>query len=378
MANIAIYDGAANSGSVSGSTPFGLYDTDLTYLTASANTANWCAKRLGYPVTDIEIQNIQFFACFEEAVTEYSAQVNRFNIRENLLSAQGNSTSKDYTHKLIDPNLGRIIGLSKQYGSEAGSGGTVDWRTGHVVTTASQQTYDLTAVLTGSDGTAETNDIEIKKVFHEITPASDRHYDPQYGADYTMNSFGWGGTMVGVQYLAMPIYDELLKIQQTEFNDLVRKSAYTFEIQNNKLKIHPIPASSHKFYIQYIHTSDRNTLVTASAVSDYSNMGYGNMTYTNINEPGKQWIRKYTLSLTKQVLGSVRSKYSSVPIPGAEVSLDGDTMRAEGIAEAEALIAQLREDLEATSKRIMIEKESEVNNFQQEMLNKAPLNIYIG
>ena len=171
MANIAIYDGAANSGSVSGSTPFGLYDTDLTYLTASANTANWCAKRLGYPVTDIEIQNIQFFACFEEAVTEYSAQVNRFNIRENLLSAQGNSTSKDYTHKLIDPNLGRIIGLSKQYGSEAGSGGTVDWRTGHVVTTASQQTYDLTAVLTGSDGSAETNDIEIKKVFHEITPA---------------------------------------------------------------------------------------------------------------------------------------------------------------------------------------------------------------
>jgi len=378
MANIVIYDGSADSGSVSGNTPFGLYDSDTTYLTASANTADWCARRLGYPVTDIELQDIQFFACFEEAVAEYESQVNRFNIRENLLSAQGNSTSTNYTHKLIDPNLGRIIGLSKQYGSEVGSGGTVDWRTGHIVTTQSVQEYDLTSVLTSSAGTVETQDIEVKKVFHEITPASDRHYDPQYGADYTLNSFGWGGSLVGVQYLALPIYDELLKIQQTEFNDTVRKSAYTFELINNKLKIHPIPHASFKFYIQYIHTADRNTLVTSSAVSDYSNMNYGNMTYSNINEPGKQWIRKYTLSLTKQVLGSVRSKYSAIPIPGADVNLDGDTLRAEGIAEAEALISQLREDLEATSKRMMIEKESEVNNFQQEMLNKAPLNIYIG
>ena len=135
MATVAIYNGSANSGSVAGNTPFGLYDSEPAYLTASANTAHWCANRLGYPITDIELQNVQFFACFEEAVTEYGAQVNRFNIRENLLSAKGNDTSKSYTHKLIDPNLGRIIGLSKQYGSEVGSGGTVDWKLGYFNTT---------------------------------------------------------------------------------------------------------------------------------------------------------------------------------------------------------------------------------------------------
>ena len=377
MANIAIYNGTVALATVSGSTPFGLYDTDLAYVTASAQTALWCATRLGFPITDIEMSNLQFFACFEESVTEYSAQVNRFNIRENLLSAKGNSTASNFTHKSITPNLGRLIALSKQYGTEAGSGGNVDWRTGHINVTASQQEYNLDLVLTSSADVVETDDIEVKRVFHQSTPAEARRYDANMGMDYSTNQFGWSGTL-GTQYLAMPIYDDLLKIQQTEFSDTVRKSHYTFELINNKLKIFPRPASSFKFYIQYIHTTDRDTLIVETAVSDYSNMGYDNMTYSNINDPGYQWIRKYTLALTKQVLGSIRSKYSSIPIPGAETTLDGDTMRSEGIAEAEALIANLREDLEAASRRNLMEKENEITDFQQGMLNKAPLNIYIG
>jgi len=196
-----------------------------------------------------------------------------------------------------------------------------------------------------------------------------------------MNSFGWGSTLGGIQYLALPIYDDMLKIQHTEFNDTVRKSHYTFELINNKIKVFPRPQSGYKFYIQYINTADRNTLVTSSytsSVSDYSDIGYDTHAYSMINDPGIQWIRKYTLALVKQVLGSVRSKYSSIPIPGSETTLDGDTMRAEGIAEAEALIAALREDLEATSRRNMMEREQEINEFQQGMLNGVPLNIYIG
>ena len=375
MANITIYDGSA--GIISGNTPFALYDTDLTFQSDGPKVADWCAKRLGYPVTDIEIQDVQFFSCFEEAITEYSSQVNRFNIRENLLNAKGNSASKSYTHKLIDPNLGRIIALSKQYGSEVGSGGTVDWKTGYINTVAGTQEYDLDAQSIFSQSIAGT-DIEIKRVFHQPTPAANRRYGAQFGADYTATQFGWGGVLSGVQYLAMPIYDDLLQIQHTEFNDTVRKSAFTFELINNKLKVHPEPQTAFKMYFQYIHTSDRNTLVTSSAITDYSNMGYNNMIYTDINDPGKQWIRKYTLSLTKQILGSVRSKYGSIPIPGAETTLDGDTLRSEGIAEAEALIANLREDLDAASRRNMMERENEITEFQQGMLNKAPLNIYIG
>ena len=93
---------------------------------------------------------------------------------------------------------------------------------------------------------------------------------------------------------------------------------------------------------------------------------------------GKQWIRKYGLALTKELLGIIRSKYGTIPIPNAETSLDGDTLRSEGAAEAEALVSQLREDLEAASRRNLMEKEQEITDFQQGMLNKAPLNIYVG
>jgi hypothetical protein len=383
MANILIYNGAISSSMVSGNTPFGLYDSDLIYQTASANTSNWCANRLGYPIVDIELQSENFFACFEEAVTEYSAQVNRFNIRENLLAAKGNSTSNSYTHKMITPNLGRLIALSKQYGTEVGSGGLVDWKTAYITTStgsdgAWQQEYDLSTLLTGSDGNHVTADLEVKRVFHQKDPAQARHFDPQFGSNYTLNSFGWGGTMAGVSYLAMPIYDDLLKVQQVEFDDTVRKSHFTFELINNKLRVFPRPSNAFKFYVQYIETETRDTLVTGSAISDYSNFGYDNMTYSNINDPGKQWIRKYTLCLVKQLLGSVRSKYSSIPIPGSETTMDGDTLRSEGAAEAEALIATLREDLEAASRRNLMEKEQEITDFQQGMLNKAPLNIYVG
>lgn len=380
--NIKIYSGSILPSDISGNTAFGTYDSEATYCTASANTANWVASRLGYPVMDVEMQNTQFLDCFEEAVSEYAAQVNRFNIRENLLNARGESTSTNLTHKNIIPNQGSLIALSKQYGTEAGSGGNVDWKTGYITTATGSdgnwlQEYDLDLQTTFSQSVAGT-DIEIKRVFHQASPASRRFYDPQFGSNVALNSFGWGGSLGGISYLSLPLYDDMLKIQQVEFSDTVRKSMYSFELINNKLKIHPIPQSEFNFYFQYIETADRDTLIVESKVSDFSNIGYLDMLFANINSPGKAWIKRYTLALCKNVLGGIRSKFGSIPIPGSETTMDGDTLRSEGAAEAEALIATLREDLEQASKRNMMERENEVTTFQQEMLNKNPLQIYIG
>ena len=210
MADIKIYDGTPNF--LPGSTPFGNYDLEHAFQRDIESTTIWCANRLGYPVVNIEMQDTNFFACFEEAITEYSSQVNRFNIRENLLTAQGNSTSSNFTHRNVTPNLGRLIGLSKQYGSEAGSGGTVDWKTGHVNTVANQQEYDLNALISAASHSSA--DIEIKRVFHQASPAASRFYDPQFGTNVSLNAFGWGGTMAGVSYLSLPLYDDMLKIQE--------------------------------------------------------------------------------------------------------------------------------------------------------------------
>ena len=74
----------------------------------------------------------------------------------------------------------------------------------------------------------------------------------------------------------------------------------------------------------------------------------------------------------------VRGKYGSIPVPGAETTMDGDTLRGEASAEKEVLITQLRENLEASSRKMMLEADSDESTRLQEKLQKVPLPIYIG
>ena len=380
--NIPIWPGSASF--FPGDTPFGLYDTDITFQNDAENVAVWCAKRMGYPIVDIELQQANFFAAFEEAVTEYGAQVNRFNIRENLLNLKGESTSSNLTHKNITPNLSRIIDLSKTYGSEAGVGGNVEYKSGSIDVVAGQQVYDLQSLW--GDVSESSNRIEIKRVFYQSAPALTRFFDPYvgtgYGTSQMLSSFGWGTYSPAVNYLLMPMYDDLLRIQSIEFNDTVRRSHYSFELRNNKLKVFPKPSSgTYKLWFEYIVESDRSNPLgpdNGAGISDSSNVPYNNMEYSFINDPGKQWIRKYTLALAKEMLGIVRSKYGSIPIPNAEVNLDGDTLRTEASVEKETLITQLREELEALSRRNMLERQKEESEFQQDIISRSPLNIYLG
>ena len=385
MATKIIWPGSASF--FPGDTPFGIYDEDKFFVKDAENTAEWCAKRLGYPTVDVEMNSNQFFACFEEAVSEYSSQVNRFNIKDNLLSMQGVSTGSNLTQRTVDSTgLNNLIGLSKQYGAEAGSGGEVTWYSGSVSINSGSQVYDLSdsTVTSYESGTPGTDAIEVKRVFFEQNPAITRFFDPYLGSGYgtiqQMSEFGWQNYSPAVNFLMMPIYDDLLRIEAIEMNDHVRKSAYSFELINNKLRVFPKPASSGSIFFQYVKITDRSgtTIQETTTTSDFSDINYDFMIYRHVNSPGKQWIRKYTLALAKELLGEIRSKYGAVPTPGGEVSLDGDTLRTEASAEKENLIAQLREDLEQASKRNMMERQKEISEFQQEHINKVPLNIYIG
>ena len=366
-------------------TPWGLYDTDNEFTASADKFANWAAKRLGYPIMSIELQDTQFWTCFEESVTEYSSQVNQFNIRENLLSLRGQATGSNVTHKRVTPNFADAIRVSEQYGTEAGVGGTVDFKSGSISVNSGSQVYDLNALWAN---VSESGAIEVRKVYYEAAPAVARYFDPCAGTgagSYNMlDSFGWGGMTPAVQFMMMPIYADILRIQAIEFNDQIRKSAHTFELRNNKIRIFPSPTATYKLWFEYILKSDRdNPLQTqfsgsSDVVSDFSNVPYDNMQYQYINDVGKQWIRKYGLALSKELLGMIRSKYGSIPVPNAETTLDGDTLRTEAQTEKEFLVTQLRENLEASSRKIMLEADSEEATRLQEKLQKVPLPIYIG
>ena len=381
MAVEYIYPGSSSFSE--GQTPFGTFDTDAIFQADAPKIANWCAKRLGYPIQNVELVDESFYSCFEEATAEYAAQVNQFNIRNNLDVLKGVPTGTDYSQKLVEGSvLPTLIGISDAYGTLAGVGGNTDVKSGSIDVVAGQQTYDLDVFASSSEG---GNRIDVVKVFFEAPPASARFFDPYAGSGQgtmqMMDEFGFGGMSPASQFVMMPVYQDMLRMQAIEFNDQIRKSAHSFNITNNKLQIFPIPANDEKMWFEYFVRKEfieNSTNVQSNVVSDYSNIGYNFIPYSFINDVGKQWIRKYTLALTKELLGAIREKYSSVPIPGSEISLDGAALRAEASTEKDALVEQLRENLDELSRKNQFEIRNNESNFQQEMLRKVPLAIYVG
>jgi hypothetical protein len=366
-----------------GQTPFGFYDYDTNFQVDADKVAQFCASRLGYPTVDVEMGSGSFYACFEEAVTTYGNELYLYQIRNNFLNLEASNTGSALNQSVINPNLGSVIRLAENYGSEAGSGGTVTWYSGSIPLTASVQEYDLNA---WKDTQGITGSIEVKRVFYQNTPAIVRYFDPYagtgYGSQQLLDVFGFGNYSPAINFLLMPIYYDVSVIQAIELNDQIRKSAFTFELVNNQLKVFPIPNQTGQLFIQYIKVDERNAPTApgtsgSNMVTDISNVPYDNPTYAYVNAPGRYWIFEYTLALAKELLGYIRGKYSQVPVPGAEVTLNQADLISAANAEKAALIEKLRTDLDENSRKMQLQRKAEEANAMKSTLDQVPLPIWI-
>lgn len=378
---------------VSGSTPFGFYDKDFDFQADCQSAAIWAAFKLGYPVVDIEMLDVNFYAAYEEAVNEYSAQVNQWNIRNYIQVFQGQqvqSLGNLSGQAIVGTPMSILVELANAYGTEVGVGGKVDWKKGSILAQAGTQSYDLQALW--GDVNENFNRISVMKVYHDNPPAFARIYDPfsMTGMSYSnvLNEMGFGAYSPAVQFLMTPIFEDLLRGQAIQFNDLVRKSAYSFRIVNNKIQLFPIPTFAFNMFFEYVVDNERysasvittpsGSTYTGSYVSDYANIPYQNIPYKTINQVGRQWIRDYFLALCKEILGAVRQKVQSIPIPGGEITLDGAELRNEAQQSKTDLITQLRETLDAVGKKQQIEDRAREAEYLQDALKRIPLFIYIG
>ena len=380
---------------VTGSTPHGIYDTDTEFQTDSLTVCKYVARKLGHPVMQLEFNSGSIYATFEEAVSEYSQQINHYNTKNWMWEHYGNSTkesgsqmSSTGSHQAETPVGGlSLFTLSEQYGQAVNVGGNTTMFTGSITITSSQQVYDLPSEASLESSVTTTNPIVVQRVFNQAPAAISKFYDPfagTYDNIELLDSFGFGNVSPAVSYILRPISYDLARANAIETNDLIRKSAYSFELINNKLRIFPKPTTKDagdKIYFHYYKRNDMNDVTqtkTTNKVSDPSNIPYKFITYNEINSMGRNWIRKYTLALSKELLGIIRSKYASMPLPNGEVSLDGEALKSEGREEKANLLEELKEFFEAVSKKEQAITEQEVANAQQEVLNKAPLKIYIG
>jgi hypothetical protein len=377
--NIPIYPGSSSF--FPGDTPFGFYDNDYQFQTDADKVTTFCARRLGYPIMEVELQDLNFYAAFEEAVTTYGNQLYAFQVRDNLLNLIGTPTASNMNHAVVTPSMQGVIRLTQQYGAEVGAGGNINWYSGSVTLTASIQDYDLAQ---WSIDNNITGGIEIKRVFYDPIPAVNQVYNLQIfsglGGVPALGSYGLFGS---TGFLMYPTSLLIQTTQAVEMQNQVALPAYSFEIINNKMRIFPIPVNNGgKVWFQYIKLDDRlNSVVGQSpgAVTNPSNVNFTNPNYSQINSIGRQWIFEYTLSLCKEMLGYIRGKYqNTIPIPGREISLNSSDLITAASTEKTALIERLRAYLDETSRQALLARKQAESDSTMNELGKSPMQIFIG
>jgi hypothetical protein len=408
MANIPIWPGSSSFAQVSASyydlniwpppTPFGFYDSDTQFKTDANKVANFCALRLGYPIENVELQDINFWAGFEEATTIYGNELYAFQTRDNYLSLEGASTSVDVNTDIVTPTFSSIVRLSQQYGEEAGTGGNVTWFKGQLPLSAGVQNYDLAA---WAEENGIIGGVEIKNVFYQPPPAISQLYSPTLmtgqgglGGVPAAGLYGFG--LGSATYLMMPTSFTMQNIQAIEMQNTVTLSNYSFNIVNNILSVFPIPGTGafdfgvddggglgygHYLIFDFIKVQDRIDAAFANGtnkISNTSNVPYVNPVYTQINSIGRAWIFEYTLARAKDALGLIRNKYSTIPIPGSEVTLNGDNLVSSAATEREALIVRLREYFNETSRQALLERRQAESVARVAEISQVPMTIFIG
>jgi hypothetical protein len=271
-----------------------------------------------------------------------------------------------------------------------GVGGTIEYYSGSIPLTASIQVYDMQKWAVDNGHISGSDRIVIQEVSYKGNPAVNQFYDPYIGGSINYQgateNFGWASYSPGLNFTLFPVYWDIQRIQEIEMSNQVRRSFFSFEVTNNKLTILPRPETDDMvLWIKYSKKSDfadptKNSPYGANQtlVTNPSNVPYGTITYRQINQPGKQWIFEYTLALASELLGLIRGKYTQVPAPGSEVTLNGADLISKGQAQQSALRERLRQDFEDMSRRAQLERKQSENQSISSTLSEVPMMVYLG
>lgn len=383
-----IWDGTA--GPISGSTPFGFYDNDPQFQSDGPKVAQFVARKLGYPIMEVELQSGSIYACFEEAISVYAEEVYQSKIKDNYISLEGASGASNLNNTVVVPNLNSIIVMSENYGTPIQIGGYVNQYKAPLYLTSSQQTYDLQAWAISGSLIAANDRLVVNRIYYEAQPAINQYYDPYIGGSINYQgateNFGWASYSPGLNFVLFPIYWDVARIQEIEMSNNVRRSMYSFAITNNKLTIFPWPEKDGiVVWVDYAKGSEVSSITgnspygsNSGLISNPSNVPYTTITYNQINQPGRQWIYEYVLALASELLGLIRGKYTQVPVPGAEVTLNAADLISKGKDQQVALRERLRGDLADMSRQAQLERKQSENQSISSTLNEVPMFIYIG
>lgn len=359
-------------------TPFGVFDDDSEFKTEADQMVVFVKRKMGDDVLSVELTKKQIFANMEEAGLEYSSILNQYQAKSQLVNFLGFSTGSmsGSQEKYVRDNLEYLTRFAEPYAMEAGIGGSYNSASGSIQLQGGRQDYDMYTELKDGNDTplfdSSKGKLKIAEVFHFNPQAAYRFFDTTSAINYLNNEFSFESFTPETIFYVLPVFEDILRAGQLDLSNRVRRSNYSYEVNGTKIRIFPTPTvgSEKKLWIRVRQYPDPTSPAYKDemihGVSNMSNIPFGNLTYSRINSIGKQWIRQYTLALSREQLGMVRSKFGNIPIPGGDVSLNGTDLVTQGREDQTNLKTQLKEMLETMT----YDKLIEIQSTRAEQMNK--------
>ena len=411
--NANILPATGSEASVAVTLPFGIYASSNAFLSGAADQVAFTYKKLGGDVLDIELAEGSVYSAYEEAVLEYSYLVNLHQTKNAVSSYLGGTTgSFDQDGQLVDgdPLSGSNVALryptrydygylrkvTDKMATEAGFGGVESIYSASVDTVPGLQDYDLQTIISASSATDTSSSfyqqvgdkrVIIRKVFFKTPRAMWRFYGYYGGFSVVGNMRTYGQYADDSTFEIVPTWQN--KLQAMAYEDALhtRISHYSYEIHNNQLRIFPRPdaTSPEKFWVQFTIQSQYDGWEDepgvdsgAEGINNMNTLPFENIPYENINAIGKQWIRRFALALTKEILGQVRGKFSTVPIPGESVTLNAGELLSQAKAEQAALRDELKAILDEITYDKLAAKDAGLQDSAKKIVQNVPAGIYVG
>ena len=376
-------------------TPFGFFDTDTAFQIEADGLVTFVQRKLGDDILSVELTKKQIWGCFEEATLEYGRIVNEADAKSqvpNILgmpTGSGDTMTANGAGLFPRQNLEYLLRMAEPYASDAGIGGSYNAVSGSIALVKDQQDYNIYETLMTSPGgsnlvvSSSKNDprtkLKINEVFHFSPQAAYRFFDTTSAINYLNNEFSFESFTPETVFYVLPVFEDVLRAGQMNISNRVRKSNYSYKIIGENIRIYPMPTQDNPRYlwlnVQFspdpLNPDIRDDQIYG--VSGLSNAPYGRLAYSLINSVGRQWIRQFASAACEVLLGQVRSKFSSVPIPSGDLTLNGSDLISRGREDQGRLRDQLVELLDSLTYSKLLEMEAADADNIQNALKKIPM-----
>ncbi len=409
-ANILAATGSISK--VAATLPFGMYAESNAFLSGAADQVAYTYKKLGGDILDIELAEGNVYAAYEESVLEYSYLINLHQSKNSLSTFLGAATASfDQNGQIVEGDAlsgsnvalnyprfdyGYVRRISEGLATETGMGGLVPIYSASVDRVSQQQDYDLQTILSASSATdtavpyygkIKDKRLIIRKVFFRTPRAMWRFYGYYGGFSVVGNMRTYGQYADDSTFEIVPAWQNKLQAMAYEDALWTRISHYSYEIKDNMLRIYPQPdaTSPEKFWVQFTidkeyqpwEETGRGNQGT-DGINNMNTLPFQNIPFENINSIGKQWIRRFALALAKEMLGQVRGKFSTVPIPGESVTLNASDLLSQARTEQDNLRNELKTLLDEMTYEKLTVQDSSMQDATEKILKNVPTGIYVG